>query len=256
MASLLGDLIAGGLSYLGSREQVRAATSAAEAQAAAIRQQSADALAAAEPWAIGSLGGTAAFDSEGRLGTLMLSPELTDIYQGALARSGLWGAQALEYGLDPFAAADVFYQQQEPMFTEQENRKRTDLETRLLAQGRLGSTGGAEEQRALEEAIGTGQLQRREQSFNRAQALIDTLLGRESGDLGRATGLLDIPLQYANVGRGIGGTLGQTASAGLASQASAQQLLARTQAAAGTPMSAGLLGLGDVVRQNFGTRRP
>ncbi len=253
MASLFGDLIAGGLSFLGSREQGRAATSAAEAQAAAIRQQSADALAAAEPWSIGSLGGTVDFDTEGRLGTLMLSPELKDIYQGALARSGLWGAQALEYGLDPFAAADVFYQQQEPMFTEQENRKRTEMETRLMAQGRLGSTGGAQEQRALEEAIGTGQLQRRNESFNRAQALISTLLGRESGDLARATGLLNIPLQQANVSRGIAGTLGQTASAGLASQAQAEQLLARTQAAAGTPMSAGLLGLGDVVRRNYGT---
>lgn len=254
--SFFGDLIAGGLSFLGSREQAEASTRAAEAQAAAIRQNAADALAAAEPWSVGGLGGTSEFDAEGRLGTLLLSPELTDIYQGALSRSGLWGAQALQYGIDPFAAADVFYNQREPLFTEQEDRQRTNLETRLLAQGRLGSTGGAQEQRALEEAIGTSQLQRREQSFNRAQALIDTLLGREAGDLGRATGLLDIPVQYANVGRGIGGTLGQTASAGLASQAQAQQLLARTQAAAGTPMSAGLLGLGDVVRQNFGTRRP
>ena len=143
-------------------------------------------------------------DEDTRTGLLQLSPELQDIYQGALIRSGMFGTQADKYtSMDPFAAADLFYQQGQPLIDKERDLRRTDMETRLLAQGRLGSSGGALEQEALETSFATADNQRRADSFTQAQNLISTLLGREKGDLGTATGLLDIPLQYANVGQGI-----------------------------------------------------
>lgn len=248
----LGSLIGGGLSWLGQREASKAALEAAQQNAAAVKAAAAGAVDQAQPWTGLGLGGTAEFDPDTRTALMNLSPELANIYSGALTRSGLFGGQAGQYaGMDPFAAGELFYEQQQPYFQEEEDRQRTALETRLLAQGRLGGTGGAQEQRALEEAIGASQAQRRTAGFNRAQALIDTLLGRERGDLAMATGLLDIPLQYANVGRGIGGTLGQIAASGLASQAASQGLLAAVQGT-GTPLASGLMGAGGYITKNFG----
>ena len=246
MIDFLGSLIGGGLSYLGQRQASKDALAAAQQQAAATQAAAAGAVEQAQPYGVGGLGGTAQFDADSRTALMNLSPELANIYSGALTRSGLFGQQAGQYaGMDPFAAGELFYQQQQPYFQEEEDRQRTNLETRLLAQGRLGSTGGAQEQRALEETAGV----------TRAQAWIDTLLGRESGDLARATGLLDIPLQYANVGRGIGGTLGQVAASGLASQAASQGLLAAVQGT-GNPLASGLMGAGGYITKNFGYQRP
>ena len=231
---IAGGVIGGGLSWLGQRDESQNALAASQASADAIRDSAAEATAAAMPWGVGGTGGTAAFDQDSRTALMNLSPELANVYQGALTRSGLWGQQAAQYGADPFLAADTFYEQQRPYYEREENQARSDLETRLLAQGRLGGTGGQRQYGALEEAIGRGQQQRRTGAMSQAQSMISSLLGRESGDIGTATGLLDIPLQYANVGRGIGGTLGTVASAGLKSRADAQQNLAATFAAGGT----------------------
>ena len=149
----------------------------------------------------------------------------------------MFGTQADKYAsMDPFAAADLFYQQGQPLIDKERDLRRTDMETRLLAQGRLGGRGGALEQEALESSFATADNQRRVDSFTQAQNLISTLLGREKGDLGTATGLLNIPLQYAGVGRGIGGDLGSVAASGLASQAAAEENLANTIGAGGSTM--------------------
>lgn len=247
--SLIGDIIGGGLQLYGSKLAADAAQDAARAQVAAVGQNAQAALEAATPYTVGGLGGIAEFDPATQTGLLALSPELANIFQGAIGRSGLFGGQAMKYAeMDPFAAGDLFYQQQQPYFQEEEDRLRTDLETRLLSQGRLGSTGGQRDQRALEEAIGASQAKRRDAGFSKAQALISTLLGREKGDLGLATSLLDVPLQYAKLGRGIGGDLGATARAGLASQAEAEKSLATTAAAYPGLFSQGLSALGKDIR--------
>ena len=249
--SLWGDIIGGGLSYLGSRENASASLEAAKQQSSAITSAANSAAAAAQPWAVGSLGGTAEFDSDNRINMQNLSPELAEIFQGALSRSGLWGAQAAEYGVDPFAAADQLYQQQQPYYQQGEDKLRTDLETRLLSQGRLGATGGQRQFGELEEAIGRGQMDRRNQNFGQAQSVIDSLLGRESGDIGTATGLLDIPLQLANVGRGIGGTLGGLAAAGLKTRSDSAQNLSNAFAASGTAVGDALGVAGGLFKKNF-----
>ena len=254
-SSLVGDAIGGGLSYLGARESSKAATQAAQSQADAARANAAAATASATPYTIGSLGGIADFDPSNKTGYLGLSPQLSDIYGGALARSEMFGAQGFDYAsMDPFAAGDLFFQQSDPYYQQQQDRTRTELETRLLAQGRLGSTGGALEQEALETGIANQQMQRRESGFTKAQALIDTLLGRERGDIAQAVGLLDVPLQQANVGRGIGGTVGATAAAGLSSQAASQKLLAQVQGQDPGMFGTGAAGLGQYVTRNYGTQ--
>jgi len=235
----MGDwagLLGGGLSYLGSRQNADANIQAAREQAAVLNQNADAVIDAGTPYGVGSVGGTADFDPDSKTALLNLSPELQSIYQGALSRSGLWGDQLAQYSGNPFAAGNMFYEQTQPYYAEQEDDLRTDLETRLLAQGRLGSTGGRDQMSSLEEGILTGQTQRRNQGFSQAQALISALLGRESADIGTATGLLNVPMQQANLGRGIGGSIGNLAAQGLASRSSGQQQLAATLGASGSSM--------------------
>jgi len=255
MVNFLGDIIGGGLSFLGAKESAKAATQAAQSQADAARANAASATAAATPYTIGSLGGVADFDPKKKAGYLGLSPQLSDIYAGALERSGMFGEQGYGYAaMDPFAAGELFFQQSDPYYQQQQDRTRAELETRLLAQGRLGSTGGALEQEALETSIANQQMQRREAGFTKAQALIDTLLGRERGDIAQAVGLLDIPLQQANVGRGIGGTVGGVAAEGLRSQAASQGLLSQAQGAYPGMFGLGAAGLGNYITKNYGNQ--
>ena len=234
-----GALLGGGLSYLGARESANAALQGAQSQADALRSNSAASIAAAQPWSVGGLGGTASFDDKSKSLLLGLSPELQNIYQGSLARSGLWGQQATQYGADPFAAADTIYNQQQQYFQPQEDKLRTDMETRLLAQGRLGGTGGQTQARQLEEGILNSQGQRRTQSLSQAQQMINTLLGREAQDLGQARDLLNVPMQQANIGMGIGGQTGAGSAAGLQMSNQAAGLLGQANAlsAGGTAMA-------------------
>ena len=239
---LFDAIIGGGLSFLGSRETASAARDAAQANAAAITQNSNAALDAAQPWNVGSIGGTATFDPDSNTAMMGLSPELADIYSGALSRSGIWGQQAGAYGADPMEAANTFYNQQQEYWQPREDQMRTDAETRLMSQGRLGATGGARAMQGLEEAILGGQQQRQTQSLNQAQSMISTLLGRETGDIGQATGLLNIPYQLGKLGRGLGGDLGQQAAAGLASRNQAAGMIGQTNAMSPLGNTLGQLG--------------
>ncbi len=252
LGPVLGSALGGGLAYLGTKSAGENALEAAQMMSAANTADADAALEAAQPWATAGPGGTADFDPDARLALQQLSPELANMYQGALTRSGLFGGKALSYSLNPFEAADTFYQQQQPYYQQAEDQARTDLETRLLAQGRLGGTGGRGQQMGLEDSILRGQNQRRTQAFTQAQAYIEQLLGRESADIGTATGLLNIPMQYMNVGRGIGGDLGQAAGQGLASRAAASKNLANVMTATGTPFSQGMMAGGKWVNENFG----
>jgi len=243
-SDLVGAAIGGGLSYLGASQKADAATAAAQAQADAMRANAAAAEAAAQPWGVGSLGGTAGFDEASRTALLNLSPELQNIYAGALERSGLWGTQALALGADPFESANRLYDIQQQYWDPKEAQLRTDLESRLLAQGRLGTTGGQRTMGELEESIGALQQVRRNESMSQAQSLVNELLGRETSDIGQAVGLLNIPLQQANVGMGLGGQLGSAAAKAMSARNAAAEPRDQPKAlsASGTALS-GLGGL-------------
>ena len=235
-------IVGGGLSYLGAQESGDAARAAAQTQADAIRSSAASAEAAANPWNVGSLGGTTTFDPESKSALLNLSPELTNIYSGLLSRSGLFGQQANAYSADPMMAANQFYNQQQEYFQPREDRARTDLETRLLAQGRLGSTGGQRQYGELEESILAQQNQRQTAAYSQSQMMIDQLLGRESGDIGQAVGLLDVPQQQGNLAMGVGGQLGSAAATGLAARSAAAQTLGQANAQSSLGSTASALG--------------
>tara|TARA_R110000824_G_scaffold241589_2_gene430362 strand:- start:16969 stop:17784 length:816 start_codon:yes stop_codon:yes gene_type:complete len=237
-----GAAVGGGLQWLGAQASGDAARDAAQTQADAMRSAAAAAQAAANPWSAANLGGTAAFDQDSRTALMNLSPELADIYQGALSRSGLWGQAAGAYGADPFQAANTLYNQQQEYWQPREDQARSDLETRLMAQGRLGGTGGQRQYGELEESILSQQNQRQTQAFSQSQALIDNLLGREAGDIGQAVGLLDVPLQLANTGMGIGGTLGNAAATGLSARTMAAQTLGQANAQSTLGSTASSLG--------------
>tara|TARA_R100000084_G_scaffold100468_2_gene55147 strand:+ start:988 stop:1812 length:825 start_codon:yes stop_codon:yes gene_type:complete len=234
-----GRLISGGLSYLGADKTIQAAQEAALAQAQGLRDVANITAAGGNPYSVGSLGGTAEFDPETKSALLNLSPELSNIYSGLLSRSGMFGSQAGLYSsLDPFAAGDLFYQQQQALVAPEEERMRTDLETRLLSQGRLGTTGGGRNIEDLERGLATARDARRVASFNQAQNLIDALLGRESADIEAATSLLDVPLQQGKLGMGIGGTVGAGVSA--ASKARSDAVRGINNAFATSPLGTAL----------------
>tara|TARA_R110002020_G_scaffold43177_2_gene125802 strand:+ start:1443 stop:2252 length:810 start_codon:yes stop_codon:yes gene_type:complete len=236
-----GALLGGGLAYLGSRETASAARDAARMESEMLNQNAVRAEAAGVPYSVGSLGGTAEFDPETKTSLLNLSPELSNIYSGLLSRSGLFGEQAgMLAGLDPFQAGEAFYQMQQQYRQPEEDRLRTNAETRLLAQGRLGSTGGAQAQEALERAIAQDQGQRRYQSMTQAQSLIDALLGRETADITQATSLLNIPYAQGQLGQGIASNITSAMGPALAARNQAARNLSLTsaQSPSGTAMSA------------------
>lgn len=238
------SVLGAGLGLLGSKLTTDAGTEAEQIRSDTINRNADKALAESVPYGVGGAGGTADFDADSRTALMSLSPELQAIFTGALGRSGLWGDQAMALGADPFSAADAFYNQQQAYWDPKEEQLRTDAESRLLAQGRLGSTGGQRQLQTVNDAILEAQDKRRMDSLNRSQQLINTLLGRESADIGTATGLLNIPLQYGALGRGIGGDLGQAAAYGLKSRAdSAAGLSGVTGASAWGSALSGLGGL-------------
>ena len=242
-----GDLLTlgagAGLSYLGSSMEIDAAQEAEKVRAASLNRNADAAIQQSQPYGIGGAGGTFDTDPESRTALLSLSPELQNIYQGALTRSGLFGQQAMNLaGSNPFEAADMFYNQQQALVAPEEAQLRSDAETRLLAQGRLGSTGGQRAMGELEKQILMDRDRRRLGSMNQAQQLITSLLGRESGDIGTATGLLNIPVQYGKLGSGIGGDLGDAAIGGLQSRATGAAGLAGVMGA--SPFGSTLSGIG------------
>lgn len=242
-----GDLLTlgagAGLSYLGSSMEIDAAQEAEKVRAASLNRNADAVIQQAQPYGVGGAGGTFDTDPESRTALLSLSPELQNIYQGALTRSGLFGQQAMDLaGANPFEAADMFYQQGQEMIAPEEAQLRSDAETRLLAQGRLGSTGGQRAMGELEKQILMNRDKRRLGSMNQAQQLITSLLGRESADIGTATSLLNIPVQYGKLGSGIGGDLGNAAIGGLQSRATGAAGLAGAMGA--SPFGSTLSGIG------------
>tara|TARA_R110002072_G_scaffold118073_3_gene249293 strand:+ start:11321 stop:12151 length:831 start_codon:yes stop_codon:yes gene_type:complete len=247
LEAALPSIVGSGLGLLGDYLTMDDATEAEKIRGQTLTANADAALEAAVPYGVGGAGGTADFDADSKTALLNLSPDLQAIFAGALGRSGMWGDQAMNLGADPFKAADAFYDQQQLRFDPIEERLRSDTESRLLAQGRLGSTGGMRQYQAVEDSILQGQGERRINSLNQAQQLINTLLGRESADIGTATGLLDIPMQYAKLGRGIGGDLGQAAQYGLKSRNDAASGLANVTGA--SPFGSALSGLGGLFTQ-------
>lgn len=227
------------VSLLAANEQRKAA------KRAASRQEEA-ALAAAEqaefnPYQVsGSAFGDVAFDKEAGTAQFNLSPEMQALSQlfgqqaqqfagqgqtelGALAGQGGLGFLRAGIETDPFATAQTQFERMEEILAPSRQRQREALESRLLRQGRLGSTGGALQQEGLESAIEQSRRQGLVEALGQgmgiqAQQLAQGqqlgLLGQQQQDVGfqqamaRLGGLQGIEQQMfnlANLGSALGG---------------------------------------------------
>ena len=193
-AAMLGGSI---ISGLGAR-------SAAKRNAAAQDRAAQLAYEQSLPWSTSGMFGSATFDEDGRTAEMTLSPELQAHYDRLFGRAGATAEQVEAMSGDPFAMQQKLYEQQKGLFAPQQERERLAMENRLRAQGMLGATGGQMRMGTLLESQQMQDLARQVQSMEQAQQLIDDYRDREAGDISDALNLGELPLAYANLGRGIG----------------------------------------------------
>ena len=210
-----------GVSLIG---QNKAAKAQSEASEAASREAEL-AYKRSLPWDVQGAFGGAEFDEEGRRLDLSLSEPWQAEYDLAMAgaekqRGFISGMEA-----DPMAAGQKFYEMQKALYAPEQEKDRLEQENRLLAQGMLGSTGGASRIEALRKAQAMQDLEAQYSGLDKAQSMIDTYRGRAATDLGMAETIGQLPQKYAETGRGIGTDL--SSIAGTAAELSGQAAQAR-----------------------------
>lgn len=212
-----GQLLGAGISLLGQRKAAKAqsaASAAAERQAELAYQRSL-------PWDVSGMFGTATFDEDGRELKMGLAEPWQKEYDIALGGAAKQREYIAGLEADPYTAGKRFYEQQKALYAPEQEKQRLDLEKRLLAQGMMGSTGGALQTQALREAQLAQDLEAQYAGLDKAQSLIDTYRARTASDLSQAEAIGQLPQKYAETGRGIGTGLSTIAgtAAGLASSA-------------------------------------
>jgi len=132
------------------------------------------------------ISGGGLFDTTGA-GQINLTPEMQAIQQGLFAQAGgqdRFQQQAGQLGqqflgqvgsTDPFATAQTQFGRMEDILAPQRDQERMAQESRLFSQGRLGSTGGAQQQQALESAF----LQQQQQGLYDALAQGQAIQGQQ-----------------------------------------------------------------------------
>jgi hypothetical protein len=166
------------------------------------------------PWDVKGMFGSATFDEEGRAADIQLDPEMQKLYDRLYGRAGGYAEQIEAMGKDPLAMEKKFYEQQKAIAAPGEEKERLALESRLLAQGMLGSTGGAGRTQTLLEAQQMKDLVRRSDAMSQSQQLHDLYRTRETGDIKQALNIGALPYDYATLGRGIGGGMSSAATYG------------------------------------------
>lgn len=219
-ATVAGSVISG----YGANKASKRNAAAQEAAAQLQYQQSL-------PWTTTGMFGGATFDEDGRTAELTLSPELQTHYDRLFGRAGTTAAQVESMMGDPSAMQQQLYQQQKALFAPQQEQERLDLENRLRAQGMLGATGGQQRMGTLLEAQQKQDLARQVQSMDQAQKMIDLYRAREAGDISGALQFGELPLKYAQLGRGIGSGLSGAAQYGAGLRSNAAMNVADTQSA-------------------------
>ena len=158
-----------------------------------------DAYQRAMPWDVTGAYGGLDFDPTTRTVQQSLSPEYQAVYDRLMGRAGTYSPIIQKYTQDPVAAAMGLSQERTALREPQRRLKREALEARLFEQGRLGSTGGAGQQQALEESFATQDL------IDEQTALKDILnIGQqyrayESGDITAGTKIAGLPMEYSSL---------------------------------------------------------
>lgn len=253
-----------GVGYYTSKKAEDISQQSAETQ----RQAAQLAYERSLPWSTGGLFGAAAFNPKTRTALQTLSPELQKQYDAYMKRSGTHEqyipaarkdfetqrayAAALEG--DVYGAGKKFYEMQKALYEPEQEKARLSQEARLLAQGRLGSTGGAGEQEALRKAQAQVDLQAQYAGLDKAQQMIgmfrdrskesqaleDTYRARQASDLAMVQSLGQLPSSYATTGIGIGSGMTPIAQTAASMQQAAAKGMADTSAAKWGGLASGI----------------
>jgi len=175
------------------------------------------------PWDVKGAFGEAQYDEEGRQLDMSLSQPWQSEYDLAMSGAGKQRDFIAGMEADPMAAGQRFYEMQKAIYAPEQEKERLAQENRLLAQGMLGSTGGASRIEALRKAQEAQDLQAQYAGLDKAQGMIDTYRGRAATDLGMAETIGQLPQKYAETGRGIGTGLSSIAGAAGKMQSAAAQ---------------------------------
>jgi hypothetical protein len=124
-----------------------------------------------------------------------LNEDMQAMMQQFMDRRGQTAAQIQD--LNPLELQQSLYNQQLGLLQPEQERQALAQESRLLQQGRLGSTGGAGQMQALQEAQGQQRLGLLSNSYQQAQQTQDAMRQREMQDLAAIMQLGSIPGQYA-----------------------------------------------------------
>ena len=124
-----------------------------------------------------------------------LNEDMQAMMQQFMDRRGQTASQI--QNLNPLELQQSLYNQQLGLLAPEQERQSLAQESRLLQQGRLGSTGGAGQMQALQEAQGQQRLGLLSSSYQQAQATQDAMRQREMQDLAAIMQLGSIPGQYA-----------------------------------------------------------
>ncbi len=217
--SWIGTAVSVGTSlYAGSQQKKAASRASDEAGRAADL-----AYERSLPWDVKGMFGGAEYDEDGRQLNMSLSDPWQSEYDLAMSGAGKQRGYIAGMEADPMAAGQKFYEMQKALYAPEQEQDRLAQENRLLAQGMLGSTGGASRIEALRKAQGMQDLQAQYAGLDKAQGMIDTYRGRAATDLGMAETIGQLPQKYAETGRGIGTGMSNIAGAAGKMQSSAAQ---------------------------------
>jgi hypothetical protein len=177
-----------------------------------VGPQFGDVLPHAMPWGVNvmGLGGTMT-DETGRVVGTYMDPRLQAIANNLYQRAGeQTGAIS---GTMPQEIGTQYYEQfLAPQLAKSREQQELGLEKRLLAQGMLGSTGGALRQQALGEALSANELQALGQSMQMGQNWYDLMRQREMQDIQNMMQMYNAPAQQLGLGAQIGSNIGAVAS--------------------------------------------
>ena len=167
-----------------------------------------------------------------------------------MARSDATGAQIGNYSPEEYAQNmyDMDLQMLNPELAQQSSAQ----EARLLAQGRLGTTGGAGAQGGMMQAQNMTRLGLRRDSYNKSQQQLDNMRRRQQEDMSMGLGFGGLTQQYAANSYNQAQLRGNNAwrSANMKSGAAANRAGANTLAMSGLMGSFGKLNFGGNNSQN------
>lgn len=165
----------------------------------------ADIEAASRPYGLMGPTGGITWDYENKMGTATLSPEMMALADRLLGRAEETA------GMTGITPEDYYSQFVEQDLLEQQEKERLATEARLLNQGILGATTGANIMQGLFRAQSAEQRAGRADAFTQSQAYADALRQREMADIAAAASIYESPTTLfqtgAGVGQGIGGIM-------------------------------------------------